>query len=92
MGFLIILFIYYFHQQQQFAMNQINQLQFIGWLCSVPSLQNDFFIFFHQTDRTFIVAPVHSVNDFYVLQEKNIRHNALIEFQNKQYQIVLKGR
>lgn len=97
MGFLIVLFIYYFHQQKQFALNQVNPLQFIGWLYPVPessSIPSNayFFIFFHQIDKTFIVSPVHSVNDFYILNETNIRHNSIIEFQNKQYQIILKGR
>ena len=73
-------------------MDHINQLQFIGWLCCIASLRNEFFIFFHRSDKAFLVCPVNYPNDFYVLNETNIRHNATVEFQNQYYRIVLKGR
>ena len=83
---------YMLYQQQQIAMAKIDKLQFIGWLINPHTSTDNYYLFFHTMDKTFVVSPTVAANNFYLLTSNTITHGQTINFRQNQYQVVLRGR
>ena len=80
------------YQQQQISMAKIDKLQFIGWLINRHTSTDNYYLFFHTQDKTFVVSPMIAANNFYLLTSNTITHGQVVDFRNNKYQVVLRGR
>lgn len=80
------------YQQQQISMAKIDKLQFIGWLINPHTSNDNYYLFFHTFDKTFVVSPMFAPNNFYLLTSNSIAHGQTIDFRQNKYQVVLRGR
>lgn len=88
-GIMLVAVMVFLYMQKNLTVEQMQQLQFIGWLIGTDETAK-YYLWFHTTKQIFKVSPITMPGSFYDLpSDQQIKHNLKMTFHNQKYTMIL---